>query len=123
PGGLTRVSTNPDDLVVSMQSGGGSKDTWVLANGTAHRPEPAQVTALTTLTDHGSAGVPSRAADHLFWLGRYTERLEQLLRVLRCVLGRVSGETGGEGSSESPALAELAIHLGVIHTPLSADQG
>ncbi|HWV98891.1 MAG TPA: circularly permuted type 2 ATP-grasp protein [Candidatus Acidoferrum sp.] len=123
PGGLTRVSTNPDDLVVSMQSGGGSKDTWVLANGTANRPEPAQVTALTTLTDHGSAGVPSRAADHLFWLGRYTERLEQLLRVLRCVLGRVSGETGGEGSSESRALAELAIHLGVIHTPLSADQG
>src|SRR5436190_10348755 len=43
PGGLTRVSKNPDDLVVSMQSGGGSKDTWVLANGTTTRPEPGYV--------------------------------------------------------------------------------
>ena len=31
PGGLTRVSSGPDALVVSMQRGGGSKDTWVLA--------------------------------------------------------------------------------------------
>jgi hypothetical protein len=30
PGGLTRVSTADKSLVVSMQQGGGSKDTWVL---------------------------------------------------------------------------------------------
>jgi len=30
PGGLTRVSSASDSLVVSMQRGGGSKDTWVL---------------------------------------------------------------------------------------------
>ena len=29
PGGLTRVSPSPDTPVVSMQHGGGSKDTWV----------------------------------------------------------------------------------------------
>ena len=123
PGGLTRISRNPQDLVVSMQSGGGSKDTWILANEAANRPEPAQATAETTLTDHGSGGVPSRAADHLFWLGRYTERLEQLLRVLRCVLGRVSGEPGGEDSTESRELAELAAHLGVAPASVSADHG
>ena len=33
PGGLTRVCPKADELDVSMQSGGGSKDTWVLANG------------------------------------------------------------------------------------------
>ena len=33
PGGLTRVSASLDSLVVSMQRGGGSKDTWVLADG------------------------------------------------------------------------------------------
>src|SRR5262249_12135751 len=33
PGGLTRVSTSVDDLAVSLQGGGGSKDTWVLASG------------------------------------------------------------------------------------------
>ena len=30
PGGLTRVASEPGHLVVSMQRGGGSKDTWVL---------------------------------------------------------------------------------------------
>ena len=31
PGGLTRITSSLDSLVVSMQHGGGSKDTWVLA--------------------------------------------------------------------------------------------
>jgi uncharacterized circularly permuted ATP-grasp superfamily protein/uncharacterized alpha-E superfamily protein len=122
PGGLTRISKNPEDLVVSMQSGGGSKDTWVLANGTSSRPEPIQVAGDSTLTDQGSAGVPSRAADHLFWLGRYTERVEQLLRVLRCVLGRVSGEPGGDDSREGEGLAELVANLGIIQACPSAGQ-
>ena len=33
PGGLTRVSASADTMVVSMQRGGGSKDTWVLSDG------------------------------------------------------------------------------------------
>ena len=32
PGGLARVSASLDTPVVSMQRGGGSKDTWVLSN-------------------------------------------------------------------------------------------
>src|SRR5262245_25515738 len=32
PGGLTRMSVGPDTSVVSMQRGGGSKDTWVLSS-------------------------------------------------------------------------------------------
>ena len=35
PGGLTRVSASLDTMVVSMQRGGGSKDTWVLGDGPA----------------------------------------------------------------------------------------
>jgi uncharacterized circularly permuted ATP-grasp superfamily protein/uncharacterized alpha-E superfamily protein len=121
PGGLTRVSKDPDDLVVTMQSGDGSKDTWVLANGTTSRPEPAHILGEARLADYISPGVPSRAADHLFWLGRYTERLEQMLRVLRCVLGRVAGEPGGEDLTESRVLAELAANLGLFPLPVSAD--
>ena len=33
PGGLARVSSSIDTPVVSMQRGGGSKDTWVLSEG------------------------------------------------------------------------------------------
>ncbi|MEO8428892.1 MAG: circularly permuted type 2 ATP-grasp protein, partial [Verrucomicrobiota bacterium] len=120
PGGLTRVAKNPDDLVVSMQSGGGSKDTWVLFNGATNRPEPAHAISEPRLAEQVLPGIPSRAADQLFWVGRYTERLEQLLRVLRCVLGRVSGEPGGEDSTERKGLAELTANLGFFPRPLAA---
>jgi uncharacterized circularly permuted ATP-grasp superfamily protein/uncharacterized alpha-E superfamily protein len=113
PGGLTRVSHQSSDLVVSMQSGGGSKDTWVLANGSTPRPERALAMGEPRIADAVSSGVPSRAADHLYWLGRYTERLEQLLRALRCVLGRITGESSGESPPENKGLVQLIVNLGL----------
>jgi uncharacterized circularly permuted ATP-grasp superfamily protein/uncharacterized alpha-E superfamily protein len=95
PGGLARVSPSAGTSVVSMQSGGGSKDTWVISNKpvgkfTMRRPpgEPVEINR------GGSSDLPSRAADHLFWLGRYSERCEHLCRVLRCILVRLTGESG-----------------------------
>lgn len=116
PGGLTRFSQQPSDLVVSMQSGGGSKDTWILANGSTQRLERTPAIGEPRIADAVLSGVPSRAADHLYWLGRYTERLEQSLRVLRCVLGRITGESGGEGPAENKALAELVFNLGLVNS-------
>ena len=76
PGGLTRISSSLDSMVVSMQSGGGSKDTWVLGDAPAPpftllRPakHPLEVSRATF-------DLPSRLADNLFWLGRYTDRVE-----------------------------------------------
>jgi uncharacterized alpha-E superfamily protein len=37
----------------------------------------------------GTADLPSRAADNLFWLGRYAERSECIARLLRCLITRV----------------------------------
>jgi uncharacterized circularly permuted ATP-grasp superfamily protein/uncharacterized alpha-E superfamily protein len=116
PGGLTRTSKDPNELVTSMQSGSESKDTWVLSNGTASAPE-TQILSDARPTEPVLSGIPSRAADHLFWLGRYTERLEQLLRTLRCVLGQVSGEAGRESSPERKALLEFAANLGLLTGP------
>jgi hypothetical protein len=121
PGGLTRVAKTGDELVISMQSGGGSKDTWILGNGAATRPEPSSSLTELRTAEQAMPGIPSRAADHLFWLGRYTERLEQLLRVLRCVLGRVAGEPGGEQSLESQALFELVTNLGLVPTSVAPE--
>ena len=120
PGGLTRVSRTAEDPVVSMQSGGGSKDTWVLADGRGAADAPAppgELPAPLPARARALAGVPSRAADNLFWLGRYTERLEQMLRTLRCVLGRVSEEDPGEGSAELRALGELFAGLDYFPAP------
>ena len=40
PGGLTRVALPEGSLVVNSSQGGGSKDTWVLADPTANRAAP-----------------------------------------------------------------------------------
>ncbi len=85
PGGLTRVSASPGDYLVSSQRGGASKDTWVLAS------EPEKQETLIVPARHvvpptrRGGDVPSRVAENLFWLGRYAERAEGLVRLLRVV--------------------------------------
>jgi uncharacterized circularly permuted ATP-grasp superfamily protein/uncharacterized alpha-E superfamily protein len=91
PGGLTRVATGQQSLVVSMQRGGGSKDTWVLgrdrdASGADVKPPAPRATYVT------STELSSRMADNLFWLGRYAERLEANARLIRVLLPGLSVE-------------------------------
>lgn len=112
PGGLARVSTTSEDPIVSMQSGGGSKDIWVMSE------EPVtQLTLLlnsvgTPIHSTRSAGeVPSRVADYLFWLGRYTERLEDLSRLLRCVMSRAADDSGPQASPDLTSLARMLVAM------------
>jgi uncharacterized alpha-E superfamily protein len=69
-----------------------------------------------------SSDLPSRAADHLLWLGRYMERAEGLIRLLRAIYRRLSGEARPGDIPELPFLlnflkAEKAI------TPAPDDDG
>jgi len=89
PGGLARVSSGLDTLQAAVQQGGISKDWWVLA------PTPQKhVTLLRQsygpvfVTRDGN-DLPSRVADNLYWLGRYSERLDSTARLLREALGRL----------------------------------
>ena len=121
PGGLTRVSSASDSLVVSMQRGGGSKDTWVCRE---QLPPPLTLLRSTEAPielSRGGAELPSRVADNLFWLGRYVERVEGTARIARGVLARL-----GDGSAETesvlaPLLSALARHIGVDER-LEADE-
>jgi uncharacterized circularly permuted ATP-grasp superfamily protein/uncharacterized alpha-E superfamily protein len=119
PGGLTRISTGAAELVVSMQKGGGSKDTWVLADG------PVNMISLLTASGHpirsgaSSAELPSRVADNLFWLGRYAERLEGTLRLLRCIVMRLLDESNADGSPELAALAKMLVRLDMLPSQFS----
>ena len=104
PGGLTRVSATADTTVVSMQRGGGSKDTWVLADAPVSEfsllPAGGDRVALT----RSGGNLPSRAADNLFWLGRYAERAEGLTRLLRGIVVRLTERSGLADSPELPSL-------------------
>jgi uncharacterized circularly permuted ATP-grasp superfamily protein/uncharacterized alpha-E superfamily protein len=104
PGGLARIAGDNDRHIVSGQRGGGSKDTWVLSEAPlestlpsdARTPARDEVRATESMTS-------SRAAEHLFWLGRYAERSENCARLLRTVLTRLTDPDAFAGSL--PALA------------------
>ncbi|MBA4188233.1 MAG: hypothetical protein C0467_09485 [Planctomycetaceae bacterium] len=103
PGGLTRVSASADTMVVSMQRGGGSKDTWVLADGPVSDFSLLSSNSRVELTRAGG-DLPSRAADNLFWLGRYAERAEGTTRLLRGIVVRLAERSGFADVPELPAL-------------------
>ena len=111
PGGLTRFSNSPEQLVISMQNGGGSKDTWVMGEGPVSQLTLLLPTTPIVRLERAAAEVPSRVADNLYWLGRYAERLEDTLRLLRCVLVRLTGDVGAEETPDLTALVHLLAHL------------
>jgi uncharacterized circularly permuted ATP-grasp superfamily protein/uncharacterized alpha-E superfamily protein len=112
PGGMTRVAQR-EDASVSMQRGGSSLDTWVLAEpGSPRRTSvPAPRPRLEWADIHRRRWlVASRTGENLFWLGRYTERCEQQLRLARATLAwLVSGDGSGDDGPDpsGPGAAEV----------------
>ncbi|MDQ1471391.1 MAG: hypothetical protein QOJ99_2871, partial [Bryobacterales bacterium] len=102
PGGLTRVTSSLDSLVVSMQKGGGSKDTWVLADAPAPAFSLLRRAAGPLPVSRATFDLPSRVADNLYWLGRYLERFETAVRTVRVVLPKLY--------TESDAMNNAALH-------------
>jgi uncharacterized circularly permuted ATP-grasp superfamily protein/uncharacterized alpha-E superfamily protein len=91
PGGLTRLATD-DQGMASMQRGGSSADTWVLSDGPVDRTTLLQPGAGLPVLPQAKRLVTSRAGSNLFWLGRYTERAENSLRLVRLALEALNGE-------------------------------
>ncbi len=90
PGGLTRTAPN-DTPIISMQLGSGSKDSWVVANGEREAAAQAIQSNIAPLPQIGlrratGGELPSRVADGLFWVARYAERADNIVRLLRTLL-------------------------------------
>ncbi len=108
PGGLARLA-GANAQIASMQRGGSSADVWVQTRGavdqTSLLPEHnEQATHAAPLTlERYRAPVTSRAAENMFWLGRYTERADNAVRLVRLTLDLL----GGEDTGTRPVLAWL----------------
>ncbi|CAG9269065.1 Putative circularly permuted ATP-grasp superfamily protein [Paraburkholderia unamae] len=113
PGGFTRLAAEHQESV-SMQVGGSSVDTWVLSSQPGSNftllPSPMKPGDLR----RERRRVPSRAAENLFWAGRYGERAENGVRLCRLILGSLEGSDAEELSG---TFVELATANGLVPAP------
>ena len=113
-GGLCRTSSEAGNFIISNQSGGLSKDAWILS------PEPGRIVNVLKETAERPAAdyndmLPSHAAENLFWVGRYTERFLGNARLLRTVMQFVA-----EGNKAiTDATSQTERHLLVALTKYS----
>ncbi|MBW6399712.1 circularly permuted type 2 ATP-grasp protein [Roseomonas sp. HJA6] len=114
PGGLARIG-EVGDLGGPLPPQGLSKDVWVIADEGGDIIGPA-ATHLPPLPIRRAPGaLPSRVADNLFWLGRYTERLERAARLVRATQARISrGVVLPREAAEVAALARCLAQAGFV---------
>jgi uncharacterized circularly permuted ATP-grasp superfamily protein/uncharacterized alpha-E superfamily protein len=108
PGGLTRVSPEGGSGFISMQRGGGSKDTWVTSEMPVEETTLLHRSGQEIELRRTGNNLPSRLADNFFWLGRYSERADATARFLRSALQRFSPE---RASGAMPLIAPLLQSL------------
>ncbi len=108
PGGFARVAHDEDGDALSITSGGRSLDVWIPGE-----PEERPVTLLGLPAGRYQrrlpGSLPARAADNLFWLGRYVERTEVAFRHFRAAIGRAeAGEDPAPVDEARIALLRLS---------------
>jgi uncharacterized alpha-E superfamily protein len=118
PGGLTRVATAGASPVVSTQRGGGSKDTWILSDGPVAPVSLLAPAGSPLPIERAPKDLSSRVADNLFWLGRYAERCESVVRVFRAATSRLVEATSIEDAPELAAMVRAMATLQLL--PLDA---
>ncbi len=91
PGGLARISTN-DSGIASMQRGGSSADVWVQRTASNQTTDSAPQQVQHSKYAVRKRLVTSRAAENLYWFGRYTERSENILRLAKLYLENINSE-------------------------------
>jgi len=97
PGGLARVAS-ANQNVTSMQRGGSSADVWALTSGQVDRATLLQPHLTPESLLQRQRLITSRAAEHLFWLGRYTARAANAVRLARLTLDCLHGEDAGDAA-------------------------
>lgn len=115
PGGFARIGRTDDATAIAMQRGGSVADVWIVSDH--------PVEAVSMLPPAGTAfrrsepGVlPSRAADNLYWMGRYVERAEDIMRLLRAWHVRLA-ETASPNGPLPACIAEHLLSFDVTEPP------
>ena len=109
PGGFARVGSTLETKALTMQRGGQAADVWVVSSKPVERvsllPQDGE-----KLVRNSPGSLPSRAADNLIWLGRYAERCEAAVRILRAYNARLAELS----KADLPILTRCAEFLDTI---------
>ena len=116
PGGLARLATQGAQIA-SMQRGGSSADVWVQGQSQTNTLAPVPLHSELDLSAKKRT-VTSRAAENLYWLGRYSERSENILRQVRLTLEGLNAEQQFS-SRWRTWVARLAYQQGLIDVDMS----
>ncbi len=65
--------------------------------------------------------LPSRVAENLFWLGRYVERAEHIVRLLRSFVSRLADQDTTDDPRQVSALLQVLVGLRVLPEELGED--
>lgn len=108
PGGFCRIAERADARAVSMGEGASAADVWVMSDkqvSTSSLLPPSDAVNIKRI----AGWVPSRAADNLFWLGRYLERADATLRLVRALCS--AARDPGKGTSPTNGMIERIQRL------------
>ena len=109
PGGFARIGRSGDTPELAMQRGGSVADVWVVRKSAVDRETTLAPSAAPFVRNQPGV-LPSRAADNLYWLGRYVERAETMIRLTRAYHLRLA-ETAWP---DTPLLSDLANYLKLL---------
>ncbi len=125
PGGLTRIA-DPDLLVITNAAGAWSKDTWILSGAEEGEQGYWLQEGPLVAPSARTTAVSVRTADNLVWLGRYAERAEALVRLLRAVDERradFGGRTGPVGATAVDVLLQAVTEVSMTWPGFAGPDG
>ena len=119
PGGLARAIEKVDVSGVALSSGGVSKDLWVVSDHAVAEFSLLSPVGAAVELSRGGGDLPSRVADNLFWLGRYVERADYMIRIARVLLIKLSERPEG---AEMPYIEGYLAAMGIADMPLAVER-
>jgi uncharacterized circularly permuted ATP-grasp superfamily protein/uncharacterized alpha-E superfamily protein len=123
PGGFARLGDQMDIRAAVM--GNGALSTDVCIHGVEPVPSVSLLPANGTVAIRRNPGtLPSRVADNLYWLGRYLERGESVLALVRAGLGGSSDGNAGAsvGDNTQNQIATLLVATGATEKATRAGE-
>ncbi|TDO97379.1 circularly permuted type 2 ATP-grasp protein [Marinomonas balearica] len=114
PGGLSRVGSQGNERIVGNNiSDTLSKDTWVLATD-FESTLPAGMDSSSVQDIALQSNLPSRVIENLFWFGRYMERAEVSLRLMRTFFKQMNGVEPLPKESRDILLKAISLQTGCL---------